>query len=304
MKSLRSLKKRIKSIKNTAKITNALEKVSISKMKKFQSLAAQSISYANDVAMLATLIAGLLKGDTNGIDPDLIATYFSDVKDAANKPIAIVVIAPTRGFCGSLIGDMISKLNVKLDTNEHYAGIGLQRKAWYIISKFPQIKSEVLFEKPIETPTFVSISGVFNYVLDNYRAGKYSKVLIYYTEFHGSMKYEPKLKQILPLKYDDLITYVDTDEEKKALSEDYILEPNKNELFKSIIERYLQTEFLFSFISAKASEHNARMIAMKNATDNAIELQAELNLQYNKSRQEAITTELLDIIGGTAISTN
>lgn len=297
MKSLRALKKRIKSIKNTAKITNALEKVSISKMKKFQNLAQQSSEYANEVAILATMISGIVDGEAKGIRPDIINKYFKST--SSDKPIAIVVIAPTRGFCGSLIGDMISKLNNYIDVSKKYEGIGLQRKAWYIISKFPQINVETLFEKPIESPDFEYIKGPFEHVINNYLQKKYSKVLIYFSDYKGSFDYKPTIKQLLPLNYSDLIQYVDTEDEKTALKDDYLLEPNKNMLFESIIDRYLRTIFLYSLVSAKASEHNARMIAMKNATDNAIQLQEVLNLQYNKSRQEAITTELLDIIGGT-----
>jgi F-type H+-transporting ATPase subunit gamma len=266
-------------------------------MKKFQALASQSIEYANDVALLATLISGLVEGESSGIRPGLIKKYFA-AKDT-DKPIAIITVAPTRGFCGSLISDMINVLKKNIDSNQEYSGIGIQKKAWYIMSKFPQIKIETSFEKPIESPDFNLISGSFDYVMDNYFAGKYSKVLIYFTEFNGSFDYQPVIKQLLPLKFSDLIQYVDTDEEKQALTESYVLEPNKNKLFEDIVVRYLKTMFLFALITSKASEHNARMIAMKNATDNANQLKDVLNLQYNKSRQEAITTELLDIIGGT-----
>jgi F-type H+-transporting ATPase subunit gamma len=296
MKSLKILKKRIKSISNTAKITNALEKVSISKMKKFQNLAAQSIAYANDIAIIATLISGLVQTDKTNLDPELLSKYFDE--NDSELPIGLIVIAPTRGFCGSLISDMLSNLTRLLSKDIKYTGIGLQRKSWYIMSKFPQINIETVFEKPIESSDFESIRSAFDYTLNNYFEKKYSKVFIYYTEYQGSFNYKPVLKQLLPLKFSDLVEFIDNDEEKKAISEDYILEPDKNTLFTNIVEKYLRTMYLFSFISSKASEHNARMIAMKNATDNAKQLNQALNLQYNKSRQESITTELLDIMGG------
>jgi F-type H+-transporting ATPase subunit gamma len=296
MKSLKILKKRIKSISNTAKITNALEKVSISKMKKFQNLAAQSISYANDIAIIATLISGLVQTDKSNLDPELLNKYFNE--NDGDLPVGLIVIAPTRGFCGSMISDMLSKLGKLIQKDVKYAGIGLQRKSWYIMSKFPQINVETVFEKPVESSEFESIRGPFDYAMDNYFSHKYSKVFVYYTEYEGSFNYKPVLKQLLPLKFNDLVQFIDNDEEKKAINEDYLLEPDKNTLFKRIVEKYLRTIYLFSFISSKASEHNARMIAMKNATDNAKQLNNVLNLQYNKSRQESITTELLDIIGG------
>ncbi len=296
MKSLRQLKKRIKSVKNTAKITSALEMVSISKMKLFQNLANSSLEYANDIAILATMIAGSISDDSTGISKRILNKYFTQ-RDS-NLPVALVVFSPTRGFCGSLITEMISMLNKSLDKNTKYVGIGIQKKSKYIMSKFSNIEIETVFEKAIEKTDFSSIETVFDYVMGNYLLGKYSKVVMVYSHFGGSFNYTPTLKQILPLDFEDLKKYVDTDNEKELARETFQFEPRKSELVNSIVDRYVKTVFLYTLISAKASEHNARMIAMKNATDNASQLKESLNLQYNKSRQESITTELLDIVGG------
>jgi len=297
MKSLRDLKKRIKSIKNTEKMTNALEKVSISKMKKFQNLATQSKEYANDIANYATLISGIYKKGNKNLNYKLTSRYFK--KKEIGLPHALIVIAPTRGFCGNMINDMLYVLNENLDENIKYIGIGIQKKSQYIMSKFKNIEIESVFEKAVENPEFNSIEAPFNFAFNNYLNGKVGKIFIFYTEYRGSFNYKPVFKQLLPLNYDDLIQYIDNDEEIIEHNEDYTIEPNQNMFFEKVIERYLKTIFLYSFITSKASEHNARMIAMKNATDNAKDLRNVLNLQFNKSRQEAITTELLDIIGGT-----
>jgi len=297
MKSLRFLKKRIKSIKNTEKITNALEMVSISKMKKFQTFAIQSKEYAMEVERLASLISGLYKRDEDLLSEPIAKNYFESRSD--DSPICLIVIGPTRGFCGSLINDMLIKLNKELDKSKHYMGIGLQKKSWYLMSKFSNIKIELLFEKAVESPTFNSIEAPFEYILKNYFAGKYAKILLYYMEFISSFNYKPTLKQLLPLNYDNFLSKSAQVQKSGGNLNNYLIEPNINVVFKQVANRYLQTMFLYSFISSKASEHNARMIAMKNATDNAKQLRNILNLQYNKSRQESITTELLDIIGGT-----
>lgn len=296
MKSLRQLKKRIKSVKNTAKITNALEMVSISKMKLFQSLANTSLAYANDIAVLAALITKNVTEDYSGLSKKTVKHYFEE--RSHDKPAALVLYAPTRGFCGSLITEMLNMLSKELDKTKAYAGIGLQKKSKYILSKFTNINIETIFDTPIEKTDFNAISTVYEYVMKNYFAGKYSKILLVYSHFGGSFNYKPIVKQILPLQLDEIKKYVNTPEEEQLINQTFTFEPNKEKLILEILDRYIKTMFLYTLISAKASEHNARMIAMKNATDNANSLKDTLNLEYNKSRQETITSELLDIIGG------
>lgn len=295
MESLSSIKLRLSSIRNTKQITRALQMVSVSKMIKAQKAATSSSDYTESVKKI---IRNVLQSVINHEDDKLPASVFHYVKEYTDRPILIVLFTPTKGFCGALVGNIL-RASIKLVKEFQQAGInvefiGLQKKSKYIINKLPNVKINSIFLDPFKGVSSNMISGEVTHVLNEFLGGKYRKVILLYPKFINTFTYEIVSERILPVDFDTISKPVD----KKDGNSSFIIEPDLSQFLSKALDKYIFTVFLNATLHTIASEHSSRMIAMKNATENAEKLSDDLQLMYNRIRQESITNELLDIVGG------
>jgi len=297
MESLGSIKLRLASVGSTVQITRALQMVSVSKMTKAQQAATSSSDYTDEIkSLIRRTLASIANSDKSKV-PSSLQKYISGTEE---KPVLVVLFAPTKGFCGALIGTMLKSANhlVKELQSEgkDVVMIGLQKKAKYIIDKLYNVETRAIFADQFRGTSMNMIAGDVSYILKGFLDGEYSKVILLYPKFINTFSYEVSAEQVLPV---DLSIFASGDDGQKNESE-FIVEPNVPDFLSKALKKYISTVFLNAALHTKASEHSARMIAMKNATESAEKLGDSLRLKYNRIRQEGITGELLDIVGGIA----
>ncbi|MCB1226384.1 MAG: ATP synthase F1 subunit gamma [Verrucomicrobiales bacterium] len=285
MPSTRDIRRRIKSIKNTAQITKAMQLVAAAKMKKAQDQAANGRSYAE----LMNKILVALKGSAEeGSHP-----YFAEGK--GNRTL-VLVITSDKGLCGALNTNLLRKLvNTDLGPEVDFVTIG--RKG---ASSLARLKKSLKADFPIKDPAAYSmIRPVGQFLQDQFLTGEYRKVLVAFNNFINTVTLEPAIEQLLPVnpvtlggKRDFEETHTEVD---PASLPDYEFEPSANEVFAAVLPQYVNGTLYQMVLEGRASEHSSRMVAMKNATDNAKQIIKDLTLEYNKLRQAAITNELLEI---------
>lgn len=280
--SLRDLRKKIKSISGTKKITKAMEMISASKMNKAIRNAQSSRNYSNLAQLIITSI-----GTQRSLKHPLLA------KRSIKKSL-IIVIASNKGLCGSLNAQVFKKANAEIkrtDNNLDIVTMGNRSKN-YIAKNFPD-KLIADFPFPDRSLNFSDIKPISKFIIDDYINKSYDKVCIIYNQFISTLKQEAKIRQLLPLKLE-----VDQEEVEEVKDIEYKLEPNPEIVLNAILPKILETEIYQILLESSASEHSARMIAMKNASDNASELISNLQLTYNSIRQSVITTEISEITSG------
>ena len=286
MASGKEITSKIKSVENTKKVTSALEMVSASKIRKSQDLMKATRPYAR---MMRRIIGHLGKANPEYRHPFTIA-HGEDV-----KKVGYIIVSTDRGLCGGLNTNLFKKVLADIG---QWQGQGAEVSLVTLGKKagafFKNIKVEIagsaigLGEKP----QIEDLIGSIKIVLDAYREQEVDRVFIAYNLFINTMAQKPALEQLLPLP----------ESEDTAVSAifDYIYEPDAETLLDSVLVRYIEALVYQSVLENLASEHAARMVAMKSATDNAVELIDDLKLAYNKARQAAITQEISEIVGGAA----
>ena len=277
MASLRQIKRRIKTAKNIAQITKAMEMVAASKMKRAQNQALASKPYAEKLYA----ITGSLVGIDKEASPPLLANI-----ERAQKNTIFIIVAPEKGLCGSLVSNLGKEFNsLPKDSPIHFITIG--KKARDLILR---INGQILahFELGLGQPKFEIVPPIVNIITEKFIKGEINKVFSLYTDFVNTIIQRPVIKQLLP------VTGLINSEE--VIKTDFQFEPSPQIVLESLLPHYLEMEIYQIVLEAYASEQSARMIAMKNATDNASEITQELTLVYNKLRQAAITNEIADIV--------
>ena len=289
MPSTRDIRRRIKSVKSTAQITKAMQLVAAAKMKKAQDQATNGRAYAET---MNKILVALRDAAEEGSHP-----YFAA---GTGSKTLVVVIASDKGLCGALNTNLFKKLlAANLQGDCEYVTIG--RKASQALSR---LRKTLVADFPIKDPAkFVDLRAVGNFVQEKFRSGGYSKVLVVFNNFINTVTVVPTVEQLLPV---DTVTLggkrsfegMGSGGEVKETSTDvpeYTFEPNAAAVFDSILPQYVNNTLYQMLLEARASEHSSRMVAMKNATDNAKQMLKDLSLEYNKLRQAAITNELLEI---------
>ncbi|MCA9822589.1 MAG: ATP synthase F1 subunit gamma [Dehalococcoidia bacterium] len=288
MPNIRQLKRRIGTVKNTAKITNALQLVAASKMRRAQDRALQSRPYADK---LSFVLAGLA---TKGSDSEEAAHPLLISRPVEN--VAVLHITPNRGLCGGLNSNLNRAAGTFVAAQEqpvNLVAVGKKGRDFFVRARASVVAEFVdLGDYPTQSDTL----GISRLVIDDYLAGVVDRVYLSYASFVSTAVQRPVVKQLLPLEPPKL----DTADEGSAYRADYIFEPGPEVVLERLLPRYIEMVIYSAILESAASEQSARMVAMKNASDNASEIERELTLTYNKARQEQITTELLDIIGGAA----
>ena len=286
MPSLKDIRDRIRSVSNTAKITSAMQLIAASRMQRAQQMVRNGRPYADQMREVLSHLTMRLTDDDETLDPLL--------QQRPNHRELLVLLTPDRGLAGALVGNILraaaeefSSSEVPIDT------VGVGRKGERFVARMGQ--SLVATFSVGDRPTLADTLDISSFVIDRYRSGEADTVKLIYAQFVNTTVQKPINLQLLPIETD-----VSGSGDGPTLYLDYIYEPSPADVLSSLAPRYIETQVYHAILEAQASEHSARMIAMQNATDNANELIDELTLDLNKARQEAITGELLDIVGGVA----
>ncbi|HEY0962385.1 MAG TPA: F0F1 ATP synthase subunit gamma [Pseudomonadales bacterium] len=280
----KEIRNQIKSIKNTQKITSAMEMVAASKMRKAQDAMQLGKPYANNIRAVVSHLANA--------NPEYQHTY---MKERPVKRVGYIVISSDRGLCGGLnINVFKAMIGSMKQWNEQSAQIDICSVGAKGASFFNNYGGNVVATvRGIgERPKVADVIGAVKVMLDAYMEGRIDRLFLVSNEFVNTMTQTPVVQQLLPLE--------PSDEKELKHHWDYIYEPAPKELLDGLLTRYIESLVYQAVVENNAAEQAARMIAMKNATDNAGELINELQLVYNKARQAAITQELSEIVGGAA----
>lgn len=285
MPSTRDIRRRIKSVKNTAQITKAMQLVAAAKMKKAQDQANQGRAYAE---LMNQILVALKESAEEGAHP-----YFSEGK--GDKTL-VLVITTDKGLCGALNTNLLKKLiNTDLGGAADFVTIG--RKGSQALAR---LRKNLVADFPIKDPAkFQEIRVVGNFIQEQFKSGAYRRVLVAFNNFVNTVTIVPSIEQLLPVNPVTLGGKRDYEEVHKDVDPstlpDYSFEPNAAQVFATVLPQYVNNTLFQMVLESRASEHSSRMVAMKNATDNAKQLLKDLTLEYNKVRQAAITNELLEI---------
>lgn len=281
----KEIKTQIASIGSTRKITSAMEMVAASKMRKAQDRMQSSRPYAQSIR---GVIQHLAKAN-----PEYRHLY---MQEREVKRVGFIIVASDRGLCGGLNVNMfkaaVGKMKEYASQNVEIDICALGSKA---ISFFRNYGGNVVAAKGGlgDAPELEQLIGSVEVMLDSYDEGKLDKLYIVSNDFVNTMTQKPSVEQLLPLQAGE-------DEEKLSHHWDYLYEPDAKELLNGLLKRYIESLVYQAVVENNACEQAARMLAMKNATDNAGNLIDELQLVYNKARQAAITQEISEIVGGAA----
>jgi len=294
MPGSREIRNKIKSIKNTQKITKAMEMVAAAKMRKAQERTRSTRPYATRMLDIVTHLARA--------NPEYKHPFL--VKRENVKRVGCIVVTTDKGLCGGLNTNL---LRIVVSQLKEWQGKGIEVDFVAIGNKglgFLQRMGGNIVSQVVglgDTPHLESLIGPVKVMLDEYMAGRVDEVYGFYNRFINTMKQEPWQGRLLPLQE----YYYDTNLQKVESTAatgvwDYVYEPDAKVMLDEVLTRYIETVVYQSVAENIACEQSARMVAMKAATDNAGNLIDELTLIYNKARQAAITKEISEIVGGAA----
>lgn len=297
MANLKEVRERIRSVKSTQQITSAMKMVSAAKLRRAQQAITELRPYADKLDEMLRNILSNLEGDAD--------TVFNQVRPLSGA--CVVVVTSNRGLAGAFntniikaaertIKNELGKLDGPLDVicigrkgadyfKKYYSG-GDNVK---IITDFQALFDDLGFDNTKEVPELI---------MSRFKSGRYDRVYVAYARFKNAAVQFATSDRFLPVVEEE--KEEQDNEEQRTIRADYIFEPNKEELLDYLVPSILQTKFQAYLLDTHASEHGARMTAMDKATENAKELLRELKITYNKARQEAITNEILEIVGGAA----
>jgi F-type H+-transporting ATPase subunit gamma len=286
MASVRQIARRIRSVENTAKITKAMSMIAASKLRRTQDAATQGRSYADSMSEMVSNVMSQARDDE-------LSQPLAEPREVTN--VGLVLITPDRGLTGGLnsnvlraVGDFVGLQSVPVKVVAlGKKGIDFARRSGLeLIGELSGIS---------DRPTSSDTSPISKAIIDGFINGQVDSIHVAYAQFVNTTMQRPTVIQLAP---------VVTPEISNVDNQGYIFEPNANEVLTELLPRYIETLIHHAVLEASASEQSARMVAMNQATDNANEMVDDLTLLMNKLRQETITKELLDIVGGVAAIEN
>lgn len=287
MANLKEVRTRIASVDSTRKITSAMKMVSASKLRRAQNAIQQMRPYAHKLHELLENLSGAISQTSHPL--------FTQREEV--NSVLLVVISSNRGLCGSFNSNVIKQINhltevtykeVAQNNKLHYVTIG-KRASEHVARYYGNL---ILTQDDLtEAPSFDEISNMANTIMSKFAEGNYDKVEIVYHEFRNAASQVLITETYLPIKPLEQI-------EENDFPTDYIYQPDRDSITNDLVPKILKIQLFKALLDSVASEHGARMTAMHQATDNATELLKDLKLQYNKARQAAITTEILEIVSG------
>ncbi len=286
MPTIQQLRRRIGSVRNTAKITNALQLVAASKMRRAQERATEGRPYAEKIQLVLSSLAATAPGDGEDSHPFLVQRPV--------ETVGILHITPDRGLCGALNANLNGTAGSFVNAAEQptsIVAVGRKGRDFFVRAR-ANVAAE--FTDLSDYPALTETSVIARLVMDDYLAGEVDQVFISFAEFVNTVNQRPIVRRLLPVEPPAAADEAGA----AALRQEYLFEPSPGLVFERLLPRYVEMQVHAAILESAASEQSARMVAMKNATDNANEIERELTLTYNKARQEQVTTELLDIVGG------
>lgn len=286
MANTREIRRRIRSVKNIAQVTKAMEAVSAAKMRKAQAQVLATRPYAEQAREVLSYIARLNSVESN-LNP--LINVRTEI-----KRVGIILVTADRGLAGGFNGNVIRRAAAFMREKRRQGAevevvpVGKKGRDW-LLRYDPVIRAE--FSKLSDAPTSRHVAPIARVVIDDFIQGYFDEVYLVYTDFINTIKQEPVVHKLLP---------VEPAAPSVTMAPEYIFEPSPEAVLNNVLYGFTEVQILQALFESLASEHSARMVAMRNATDAAGELIDSLTLTYNKARQEGITNELMDIIGGSA----
>lgn len=283
MASLKEVKGRIATVNNTRKITSAMKMVASAKLHKAQAAITRMLPYEQRISRL---LANFLSGSEQIVSPFTVQRKV--------KRMALIVFSSNSSLCGGFNANVIKHTQQWLEKHAHLPQEDILlypvgRKVWEALTKQGyQVQGD--FQHMADKPTFAEAAALAQSLMEMYQKGEVDRVELLYNHFKSTSTQVLTNEVYLPIPLPD---------QEETLGEtDYILEPSRAELLAMLLPKVLRLKLYTVLLDSNASEHAARTLAMQIATDNADDLLQELTLMYNKTRQQAITNELLDIVGG------
>jgi len=300
MANLRDIRRRIKSVKNTAQITKAMQMVAATKMRRAQQSAIALRPYADRLDEMAANIYA-------GFGPNEVSHPLLQKRTKSGKT-AVIVLTTEKGLCGPLNTNLLREVLRADDTGKVYISVGRKGRQVLVRSK----KNLLADFELKDSPTFAESKTISRFLLQKFEENQFDAVEIYYNRFVNTLSQIPTRFPLVPIGTKTLAAAKALGEAKHAeLAEKstpgnpnpavfYNFEPDVSELLSKLLPFYVHLELYEKILESRASEHSARMVAMKSATDNAMQLVKDLTLEYNKARQAAITNEILEISSAAA----
>ena len=288
MPSTREIRRRIRSVRNLSQITRAMEMVSASKMRRAQRNVLATRPYAD---RLRDVMSSLMARE-GGSHKGTLLEVRTEVKN-----VALILITPDRGLAGSLVANILRR-TARFVIDEKAKGrnvkvLAIGKKGRDFLNRSGQdLLAEVT--KLGDYPKLSDILGVSTNVIQGFLKGEFDEAYIVYSQFVNTLVQRPAVRRILPVEADESTTA------PASASSNYNYEPDEDVVLKDLLPRFAEVQIYQALLEAIASEHSARMVAMRNATDNAKDLRRELSLTYNKTRQANITKEVSEIASGAA----
>lgn len=288
MPSTREIRRRIRSVRNLSQITRAMEMVSASKMRRAQRNVLATRPYAD---RLRDVMSSLMARE-GGSHKGTLLEVRTEVKN-----VALILITPDRGLAGSLVANILRR-TARFVIDEKAKGrnvkvLAIGKKGRDFLNRSGQdLLAEVT--KLGDYPKLADILGVSTNVIQGFLNGEFDEAYIVYSQFVNTLVQRPAVRRILPVEADE------NTPAPASASSNYNYEPDEDVVLKDLLPRFAEVQIYQALLEAIASEHSARMVAMRNATDNAKDLRRELSLTYNKTRQANITKEVSEIASGAA----
>ena len=288
MPSTREIRRRIRSVRNLSQITRAMEMVSASKMRRAQRNVLATRPYADRLRDVMSSLMARASGSRKGA----LLEVRTEVKN-----VALILITPDRGLAGSLVANILRR-TARFVIDEKAKGrnvkvLAIGKKGRDFLNRSGQdLLAEVT--KLGDYPKLADILGVSTNVIQGFLKGDFDEAYIVYSQFVNTLVQRPAVRRILPVEADQ------STPAPASASSNYNYEPDEDVVLKDLLPRFAEVQIYQALLEAIASEHSARMVAMRNATDNAKDLRRELSLTYNKTRQANITKEVSEIASGAA----
>jgi F-type H+-transporting ATPase subunit gamma len=287
--SAREIRRRIKSVKNIAQVTRALQAVSASKARRAQEAVVATRVYARLAWQVLNQLA---------LQPDSKMHPLFEVRPI--RTIGLMLLSGDRGLCGAFNYNLVrTAVNFLKNEPARIITVGkkgrelMWRRRYTIVSEFSGLPA---------APSAVDIRPIARAAIDGFTRGEFDVVYLVYADFINTVVQRPVAKRLLPIMPAELETQAMAEHVEGAqvarAATDFIYEPSPNEILNVIVPRFTELQVYQAVLESLASEHSARMVAMRNATESAQDLVGNLTLRYNKARQQGITNELLDIAGG------
>lgn len=284
MPSTRDIRRRIKSVKNTAQITKAMQMVASSKMRKAQMSALAGRPYAT---LMNSVLAAVVGGAGDFSHPLM--------EKRAVKKRAVIIISTDKGLCGALNSNLLREA-AKFDKDTTVYVCAGRKGSQFVARTKRQLSAEFTYK---DAPLFSEARAISKFAQELFAKGEVDEVVVVFTNFINTLTQKPEARTLLPISK---IEALDLDvqghggkQELQTSETEYLFEPSASGVLSNLLPQYVNYQVFQFLLEAKASEHSARMVAMKNATDNAKQIIKDLTLEYNKLRQANITKELLEI---------